>query len=34
MTPEDKAYALADERIAEAKAGGHVFLNLSGLPSE
>ena len=30
MTPEEKAYALAEDRIAEAKAGGHVYLNLSG----
>ncbi|MEM8699597.1 MAG: leucine-rich repeat domain-containing protein [Pseudomonadota bacterium] len=30
MTPEEKAYALAETRIAEAKAGGHRYLNLSG----
>ena len=29
-----KAYALAEDRIAEAKAGGHVYLNLSGSESE
>ncbi|MEL6478583.1 MAG: leucine-rich repeat domain-containing protein, partial [Pseudomonadota bacterium] len=31
MTPEDTAYALAEQLIAEAKAGNHACLNLSGL---
>ena len=30
MTPEEKAYRLAEERIAEAKAGGWKYLNISG----
>ena len=34
MTPEEEAYKLAEDRIAEAKAGGWKFLNIGGSATE